>query len=140
MLDPRTFELGKKYTFEIHGGNIIASRYENVTVLGVYDGLTAERLGYEVATKHANIYPLIKSEDLTVSEDFLSQHYIQIQHPNGNNEAIGLSWIKPNTVNRKSNTRITVKLENVSPDGEAALKDVLVSNGYIISSIQSETY
>ena len=127
------FVLGKTYSFEIHPNAVMPTIITNARVTSVMSGLIAEKLGYQVATKHAQLYPSLPQD--SSQRDYNSQLYVLCEFDNGQSEAYGLDWIRLETVKQLSSASYIVELTDVSPDAAAALRDVLNANGYRIKSI-----
>lgn len=127
------FVLGKKYSFEIHPNAVMQTIITNARVTSIMSGLIAEKLGYQVATKHAQLYPSLPQD--SSQRDYSSQLYVLCEFDNGQSEAYGLDWIRLETVKQLSSASYIVELTDVSPDAAAALRDVLNANGYRIKSI-----
>lgn len=127
------FVLGKKYSFEIYPNAVMKTIITNARVTSVMSGIIAERLGYQVATKHAQIYPSLPQD--SSDRDYSSQLYVLCEFDNGQSEAYGLDWIRLETVKQLSSANYIVELGDVSPEAASALRDVLNANGYQIRSI-----
>ena len=127
------FVLGKKYSFEIHPNAIMPTIITNARVTSVMSGLIAEKLGYQVATKHAQLYPSLPQD--SSDRDYRSQLYILCEFDNGQSEVYGLDWIRLETVKQLSTANYVIELSDVSPEAASALRDVLNANGYQIRSI-----
>lgn len=133
MLNDSPFILGKKYSFELHPNAVMQSIVTNARVTSLVSGMVAEKLGYQVATKHAQIYPSLPEKDS--QRDYNFQVYVICEFDNGQSEAYGLSWIRTDTIKQLSAANYLIELTDVSPDAAAALRDVLNANGYRIKSI-----
>lgn len=133
MLNDSPFILGKKYSFELHPNAVMQSIVTNARVTSLVSGMVAEKLGYQVATKHAQIYPSLPEKD--AQRDYNFQLYVICEFDNGQSEAYGLSWIRTDTIKQLSAANYLIELIDVSPDAAAALRDVLNANGYRIKSI-----
>lgn len=127
------FVLGKKYSFDIHPNAVMQTIVTNARVTSIMSGLIAEKLGYQVATKHAQLYPSLPQD--SSQRDYNSQLYVLCEFDNGQSEAYGLDWIRLETVKQLSSASYIVELTDVSPDAASALRDVLNANGYRIKSI-----
>ena len=133
MLNDSPFILGKKYSFELHPNAVMQSIVTNARVTSLVSGMVAEKLGYQVATKHAQIYPSLPEKDAQRDYHFLL--YVICEFDNGQSEAYGLSWIRTDTIKQLSAANYLIELTDVSPDAASALRDVLNANGYRIKSI-----
>ena len=133
MLNDSPFILGKKYSFELHPNAVMQSIVTNARVTSLVSGMVAEKLGYQVATKHAQIYPSLPEKGS--QRDYNTQLYVICEFDNGQSEAYGLNWIRIDTIKQLSAANYLIELTDVSPDAASALRDVLNANGYRIKSI-----
>lgn len=125
---------GYRYNFHLHGNGILPAVMSDVKIIGNVDGRTAERLGFNVSARHAQVYPLLPVS--SVSTDYTSQRYYLVEFSNGSQDAIGEFWIKYDTVTGIDKKNISIQLVDVTPEAEAALRDILSANGYSVTSIQ----
>ena len=72
----------------------------------------------------------------TSEKDYTSQLYVLVEYPNGNTDAIGLSWIRYPTIKLLSLSNYVVELLDVTPESAEALSQVLAANGYRVKRIQ----
>ena len=128
------FTLGKRYNFELYPNAIMPTKVTNARVTSIVSGNVAEQLNYQVATKHAQMFASLPEE--TSEKDFTSQLYVLVEYPNGNTDAIGLSWIRYPTIKLLSVSNYTVELLDVTPESAEALSQVLAANGYRVKRIQ----
>lgn len=126
--------IGSRYTFETYGNAILERNINNVKVVGIMDGMTAQRLGYDVATYHQQIFPHLPQAGVT--KNFLDQNYIEVEYDNGNRQAFGEYWINASTIRIETQTTLIVTLIEVNAEQQSALPEVLAANGYNVAKIE----
>lgn len=129
------FEIGKRYSFNTYSSGQLPYNVENVKIVSMLDGYTAERLGYNVATKHAQVYAGLPHE-APVTKEFDSQYYFEVEYDSGARDVFGYYWINHGTITRMTKSAVTIKLSDVAPDQIAALRETLSANGFVIESIK----
>lgn len=135
MIKTGLFEIGKRYSFNTYSSGQLPYNIENVKIVSMLDGMTAERLGYNVATKHAQVYAGLP-HDAPITKEFTSQYYYEVEYDNGNRDVFGHYWINHETIQRMTKSTVTVILADIEPDQITALRETLSANGFIIDSIK----
>lgn len=133
------FRMGERYSFETISGSVLPLNITNVKILSILNGGTAERLGYSVATKHAQIYPIASSENVFVQKDFLKQQYIEVEYENGQRDAFGEWWIRTDSITPITDTRYIAIFDQVTPELATALPAILAANGVKLLSLEPYT-
>lgn len=128
-------EIGARYSFNTHSSGQLPYKVENVKIVSLLDGMTAERLGYNVATRHAQVFALLPKSPVT--KDFTSQQYYEVEYDNGSRDVFGTYWINEETIVRHTKSNIVVTLVDVAPEQHTALREALAANGFVIESIKS---
>lgn len=129
-------EIGKLYRFSTYATGVLPSTIENVRVTDVVSGRTAEMLGHNVATKHAQVYAHLPGT-LPVTTDYTSQNYYLVTYENGSTEAYGEYWIDAGTVVELSTRDMVVHLKKVNPEQVEGLLEVLAANGFTVDKTRS---
>lgn len=131
------FELGSRYSFQLTGGAILPLNIKNVKVTSILNGRTAERLGYNVATKHEMLYPLLDQTRFT--RNFLDQEYVEVEYDNGQTDCFAESWIVEGTIQRLTKQRYVIVIKDIEPSMITPLQECLNANGFNIDKILPET-
>ncbi len=126
--------LGTFVSFTVYPSSILGSSYQNVKLLAILDYQTAMSF-MDVASMHANVYPLIPQADQPAN-DFTSYSYLKIQFASGQIGIIGIPWIVGwNTaancgLTQTVNSTITAVINGVSAADIPTIQQLLVMNGY----------
>lgn len=123
---------GDVVSFEVIPSSIIGTNYKHVKLIGVIDASTADKLGLNPYTTHARIYPTLNQRE--VKNDANSYLYAYIEFSNGAFQAVGLPWIKANTVLVHTSTKLTLQIENVSAPEQQHIHDAIAALGFTILS------
>ena len=127
-------DIGKRYSFDLYGGGVLPNKINNVRIVSVLGGTTAERLGYNVSAKHAQVFALLPVSPVT--SDFTSQMYYEVEYDSGERDCFGESWINQSTIKLETRSVLVVEIDDVSPDSVSALREVLAAHGYKIASMR----
>ncbi len=126
--------LGTFVSFTVYPSSILGSSYQDVKLLAILDYQTAMTYA-DVASMHANVYPLIPQADQPLN-DFTSYSYLKIEFSSGQIGIIGIPWIVGwNTaancgLTQVVNSTITVVVTGVSAADLPIIQQMLVMNGY----------
>lgn len=120
-------EIGSRYSFELHTSSYL-NIVENGLVTAIIPGEIAEKLGHQVATIHRQVFPDLPKE--IANEDFRKQNYYLIQYGNGNEQAIGDTWIKHGTIRIEERNNLNLTLFDITPEERSLLGEVLDAHGF----------
>ena len=129
-------DIGKRYSFDLYGGGVLPNKVNNVRVVSVLSGTTAERLGYNVSAKHAQVFALLPVSATT--SDFTSQMYYEVEYDSGEKDCYGEAWINQATIVLETRTSLLVEIDDIDPASISALREVLAANGFKIASMRQE--
>lgn len=113
--------IDRYYSFEVYGDTFI-SGVENAVLTDIVSGMTAEKLGYNVATIHEQIYQHLPEGTV---ENFKDQKYYIMTFANGQANAYGESWIKENTIRLTSKRKVLVTFPSLTEEEQALLPGIL---------------
>ncbi len=126
-------KLGVRLGFETFAPNILSTSFENCTPVALLDYATAVALGYDIAARHINIFPVLPAG--TCEDDFRSYSYYRVQLQNGAYEIVGAPWIKPETITEKGYGIMTIKVINSTENDVPIARQALAAQGLVISEI-----
>lgn len=126
MLNPTSIVLKSTISFDLHAPQILGTRCENAKVLALLDADSARSLIDPIAM-HANIYPFLPPG---VPDDFDGYSYLKLRLASGETTAIGLPWIKDDTLVVASTRSMRFTVANVTPDGHNLIIQALSANGF----------
>lgn len=128
------FQMGSAYDFITYAPSVLGS-FKNVRVTGIVDYRGAQQF-IDPAAYHANVFSSLPAN--SAPDDHTRYYYLVVVQSNGTRTAVGLPWIDAASVVLKERGRATIGVEDVGPDDMARLKRALVSNGFIVGSIELE--
>lgn len=127
----------QKFSFEVYPTAILGNNFQNVQLLAINDAETARRLGWDVDSLHATIYPTLPSG--VVEDDPDSYPYVEIKTISGQRHIVGVEWIKPGTIETIVSGRVTMIFENRNPADIDRILESLSAIGQSPSSIRRES-
>lgn len=126
--------IDRYYSFEVYGDTFINS-VDNGILTDIVSGITAEKLGFNVATIHEQIYQHLPEGTV---ENFKNQKYYIMTFGNGQSSAYGESWIKQNTIRATTDRRVIVTFPSLSDEQQALLPGILDANNFKYTLTVSE--
>lgn len=126
------FKTRKSYSFEVYPSAILGNNFNNVTVTGIIDGETASRI-IDVHSLHAQIYPAVSPG---TPDDPLAYDYITFRAESGIVTALGIPWIREDTVISSESNTLQVMVSNVTINDVPKLRAALISNGFTSFNIK----
>lgn len=115
-------------SFELHVSGIISQRYDYVKVAGIIPASFADRFGVDAYSLHAQVFRLLPEG--IAQDDADSYEFLIIESDNKAITAIGLPWIKQDsiTVHTSKTARFTVP--NISTEDLDVIRSVIARYGY----------
>jgi hypothetical protein len=120
------FKIRQVYSFDVHPVAILGTDFKNVTVLGVVDQETANQW-IDTHAFHINVFPFLPAGTPNQPDGY---NYLKIKTQSGAVTVIGMAWIKEDTIQSITSTKITVTLEQVTPDDVPRIRSALAQNGF----------
>lgn len=120
------FKIKLTYSFAVIPTIVLNGDYSSVYVLGVIDFETASKYA-DVQALHVNVYPYL---DPTTPNDATAYSYLLFKTPNGITSALGLPWIREETIVLKEARTIRVTIGDASTPDVQRVRDALVQNGF----------
>lgn len=114
-------------SFNVYPSAILGATFTNVRVLGILDASIARQLGLDTAAMHANVYPTLPPGTPNDPTGYL---YVRIQHQSGEQQILGLPWIKSETIVALNYNTINAKISNVTPEDSERVLAALNANGF----------
>ena len=121
-----SLEVLRTYSFDVYTAAVTGNNFKNVTLLGIVDWETAGTL-IDVVAKHRACYPLLPAG---LVDDPTLYRYLKIKTPSGGITALAYEWIRADTIVESTAKTAIIKLANVSPDQQVAIRNALVQNGF----------
>lgn len=126
------FNIGDTISFDVYPATILGSAFKDVKVLGVVDADLAVSIGYDVISKHANVYPTLPEGE--VEDNPRSYQYLLIQFMNGNRDVVGLPWIDRDTVTRRTTTKVVIEIDGAGSADIPIMIEAMAENGYKVTA------
>jgi len=133
MLTQTQLPLNATVSFDLYPSQILGSGYTRAKVLAWMDADTAKYFGIDPIALHANVYPLLPAG---TPNRFDGYPYVKLRLENGTVTAVGVPWIRDETLVVLTQTRARLTLENITPEQLAIALQALSANG--ISAVDVE--
>lgn len=130
MASENDFSLGTKVSFDVYPEALLGTKFNHVKVLGILDADTARGL-IDPDAMHANVYPTLPDG---VPDDPTGYYYIKVALPGGQQTAVGLPWIKGDTITVHDSVVHQVTIEG---SNEQSIRSALSANGINSFSIKT---
>lgn len=124
MTDFNQTIIGKTVTFQVYPSGIISDDFTNVTVVGIvtHEAATAY---IRPAILHTSVYPSLPTG---TPNDYRLYEYALIRKPDGVMTAVGLPWIKMETVVIADTIDIVVTIRGKGINDIDRIRQILVQN------------
>ena len=128
MLTPEQLPLNSTVSFQFYpSSSILGLGMTNVKVLGWIHARFAQYIGVDPIAMHANVFPTLPAG---TPNNFEGYPWIHLRLPNGTETAIGLPWIKDETLVIATTRKMQFTVDNVTPAGQELILRALAANGY----------
>ena len=117
---------GKTVSFQLYPSSIITDDFTNVKVIGIttYEGASGEM---SAAQQHALVYATLPEG---TTNDYRLYNYALIKTQSGKITAIGLPWVKDDSIQVIGSTDLVVTIRNKTPEDITNLHKVLMENNF----------
>lgn len=117
---------GKVVTFQLYPSAIVTDDFTNVKVVGV---TTHEGVSDKISPvrMHALVYPTLPAE---TPNDYRLYEYAIIKKQDGTLTAVGLPWVKENSIVVIGSIELLVTIRNKTADDVTRLRKVLMENNF----------
>lgn len=124
---------GKVVSFQLYPAGIITDDFTNVKVVGTttYEGAAAY---ISPPRLHAMVFATLPEGSIN---DYRLYEYALIMKPNGKITAIGIPWIKANTLVVVGSVELQVTIRNKSVEDVDNLRRVLMENNFVDFTINA---
>lgn len=133
MLNQTQLPLNATVSFDLHASQVLGSGYVRAKVLAWMDADTAKYFGIDPIALHANVYPLLPPGTPNAYDGY---PYIKLRLENGDVTAIGVPWIRDETLVILTQTRARFTLENVTPAQIQIALQALSANGMTAVNVE----
>lgn len=119
-------------SFTVHPDNIYGDVFKGVKIKSMVGLEDANRLGHDVEADFINVEPTLPPEAVM---DISEETFLIIVWPNGNEVAIGASWIVAESIVYNNNRHAVVTIKNTGHADIPNIKAALAKYGFEISSV-----
>lgn len=128
-------EYGDVVSFEVYPANIIGNNFKEVKIVGIVDSTTAATFGIDPVVVHKQVFNHVpKGQMPSSASDYL---YVLIQFANGQKTAVGVPWIKLDTLVVHKTNQVLWVTQNVSPEKIQMIREFFAANN--IALVKMET-
>lgn len=114
--------------FNVVAPEILGEGFTSCTVNAVLDADSANLLGLDVKSMHANLYPLVKANG--IPDDPNTYDFVKVTKVGGSTAILWVPWIIESTIALVARNKIQVTVEDVGSNDVAIIKAAMESNGY----------
>jgi hypothetical protein len=114
-------------SFDLWPSMLLGTGYQNAKILSIMDSGTANILGVDTASLHANIYPTLPAG---VPNDPTAYPWVKLLLANGSTTIIGVPWIKDSTLVVETSQSIQFTVSNITPSDQNTIIEALAAAGY----------
>jgi len=133
IVAPTDLPFGAVVSFEVYPAQMLGNEFNNAKVLAIVDADTA-KFWIDPVAQHANVYATLPPN--TVPDKFDSYLYVKLKLASGMTTAVGLPWIRKESLKIATTRKVLITVENVSPEDDGKLLKALSSNGFTAAAIQ----
>lgn len=133
MLTQAQLPLNATVSFDYYPSQILGSGVVRAKVLAWMDADTAKFFGIDPIALHANVYPLLPP---STPNRYDGYPYVKLKLENGDVTAVGVPWIRDDTLVILTQTRARFTLENVTPDQITTALQALSANGLTAVNVE----
>lgn len=123
----RDVSINQRISFEVYPTSVIGNNYRDVRLEGILSARSAASSGVDIAALHMAVYPSLPQG---TPNDPFAYGYIEIQHPNGAFEVLGIPWVREDTLQISTGGRLTLIFENKTQQDLERISSALSANGY----------
>ncbi len=126
MLTPNDFPLNAMVSFDLHPAAVMGTGYKGAKVLAILDAATAFHFIDPVA-QHANVYPFLPEG---TPNRYDAYPYLKLKLADGSTTAIGIPWVKDETLEIATTRRMRLTIDAVTPEAQNLIIKALSANGF----------
>lgn len=119
--------IGDIASFDVYPKDYLGNQFRQCVVLAILDADSVRYLGIEPETEHVKVYDSLPAG---TPNDATKYQWLKLRLTNGDITAIGIPWIKADTITTTTTSTITVVYENVSPADVQRIRTMNANNGY----------
>lgn len=119
--------IGDIASFDVYPNDYLGNQFRQCVILAILDADSVRFLGIEPETEHVKVYDSLPAG---TPNDPTKYQWLKLRLTNGSITAIGIPWIKPDTIVTVTTSTITVVYENVSPNDVQKIRTMNANNGY----------
>lgn len=127
MVTPQQLPFNASVSFSVYATPVLGDGYNNVKVLAIMDAETAKLCNIDPISLHAQIYPSLPSGTVNRYDGYL---YVKLGLNNGQTTAIGLPWIREDTLVILNTRKLQFTLDGITAEDEPKVLRALSANGY----------
>lgn len=119
-------------TFDVYPSSLLGTQFRQCTILSIWDYDTTRAMGFDPDAMHVKVFDTLP---VGTPNDPTKYQWLKIKLTSGETTAIGVPWIKADTIKINTTSTITVVYTGVSPDDVAKIRIMNANNGYNAFSI-----
>lgn len=121
--------IGKVISFQLYPAALITDSFSDVKVIGLtnYEAASAY---ISPAQLHATVYPTLPTNK-NIPNDYRLYEYVLLRKADGKLTALGVPWIKEETITVSSTVELQVIIRGKSIDDIPRLRQILSQNNFL---------
>ncbi len=124
---PEQLPLSSTVSFEVYPTQILGTGFTNAKVIGVVQASQVRFVGVDAVALHATVYATLPPGTPNRYDGYL---YVILALSNGQTTAVGLPWIRAETLRQVTTRKMQLVLQDIDPDQEPLVLRALSANGF----------
>ncbi len=124
---PEQLPINSTVSFEVYPAAVLGTGFNNAKVVGVVQAAQARYANIDPVALHANVFGTLPAGTPNKYDSYL---YVILQLTSGQTTAIGLPWIKPETLKQVTTRKMQLIIPDISPEDEPRVLKALSANGF----------
>lgn len=124
--------IGDIVTFDVYPSDLLGTKFRQCRVLAILDYDSTRLMGIDPDAQHVKVYDSLPAG---TPNDPSAYQWLKVRLFGGDVTAIGIPWIKADTIVVTTTTTITVTYNNASPDDAVKIRTMNANNGFTDFSI-----
>lgn len=126
MVTPEQLPFNSTVSFEVYPFQILGDGFNNAKVLAIVDAETAQ-YWIDPVSMHAAVFPTLPQGTVNKHDGYM---YVKLRLSNGQTTAIGLPWIRSESLRIINTRKLQLTIDNVTAEDEPRVLRALSANGF----------
>jgi hypothetical protein len=124
---PELLPINSTVSFEVYPAQFLGTGFTNAKVMGVVQASQARFANIDPVALHASVYATLPEGTPNKYDSYL---YVILGLKSGETTAVGLPWIRPETLRQVTTRKMQLILQDIDPNQEPLVLRALSANGF----------